>query len=473
MKLNQLLVSGLIGLSVVSGSVFAQQEYSTAQRASSSQEELDQLLAPIALYPDSLLSQVLMAATYPLEVVQAARFLQQNPSLQGNELARAVDSQDWDASVKTLVEFPDVLTMLDANLAWTQRLGDAFLAEQEYVMDTVQSLRARARTAGTLQSNEQQRVLVQDRYIIIEPPSPQLVYVPYYDPTIVYGSWWWPSHPPMVWRPTRYRPYAYGSSVPGGIAFSLGIGVGHSFFRQTRTDWQRRSVYINAGQRSSRQEAVQAWRHNPEHRRGVTYRNGESSYRGQVGNSNTITIDGGRSRNNSSQQGAPSRTSPATMAEPVTASPQPEYVPTPNGRYRQRSATIENPARVDVRPPAAVEAPRPAVQVVPAQTPAAVDPGQNSASRYRQRQQLETQQAPNPAAGVPLEQRPVMSGRPEPSRLGVPRQDRHEGPRVEAPRQEIRQPDAPASLGRSTDPGREDRGPSRDPRMRGAPSERN
>src|SRR5438552_3664244 len=151
-----------------------------------SQDQLDSLLAPIALYPDQLLSQVLMASTYPLDVVEAARFVQQNPGLKGEALDQALATKTWDPSVQSLAAFPQVLAMMNDKLEWTQQLGDAFLANEAQVMGTVQSLRARAQAAGNLQNTPQQKVIVQERTIIIEPAQPQVVYVPVYNPTVIY-----------------------------------------------------------------------------------------------------------------------------------------------------------------------------------------------------------------------------------------------------------------------------------------------
>src|SRR5450631_1226600 len=132
------------------------------------QDQLDSLLAPIALYPDQLLSQILMASTYPLEVVEAARFVNANPNLKGPALDDAMRDKTWDASVLSLAAFPQVLDMMNDKLDWTQRLGDAFLGNEAAVMQTVQGLRFRAQQAGNLQSTEQQRVVVQEKYIVIE-----------------------------------------------------------------------------------------------------------------------------------------------------------------------------------------------------------------------------------------------------------------------------------------------------------------
>ncbi|MBG7620731.1 DUF3300 domain-containing protein [Herbaspirillum sp. AP02] len=210
------------------------------------QQQLDQMLAPVALYPDSLLAQVLMAATYPLEVVQAQRFVEARPGLQGDGLARAVAPMPWDPSVKALVQFPSVLAMLNDRLDWTQQMGQAFLGQQASVMDTVQNLRERARIAGTLESSPQQRVVVQDEMIEIVPVNPQVVYVPYYNPVVVYGDWWWPSAPPVVWAPPpRYRPPSYASGFSASISFGAGIGVMSAVFGDARPDWRQRQVMVS------------------------------------------------------------------------------------------------------------------------------------------------------------------------------------------------------------------------------------
>jgi hypothetical protein len=173
----------------------------TQTKPALTQQELDQMLAPIALYPDSLLSQILMASTYPLEIVEATRWSTANPNLKDDDAVKAAAQNGWDPSVTSLIAFPQILTMMDDRLSWTERLGDAFLAQQAQVMDTVQSLRQKAYAAGNLKSTEQVRVEQQGQTIVIEPPNPQVVYVPYYDPRIVYGPWWWPGYPPVYWGP--------------------------------------------------------------------------------------------------------------------------------------------------------------------------------------------------------------------------------------------------------------------------------
>ncbi len=183
------------------------------------QEELDQMLAPIALYPDDLLSQVLMASTYPLEIVQAARWAKENKALKGDQLAAALEKQAWDPSVKSLVNFPDVLAMMNDKLDLTVKLGDAFLASQKDVMDTVQKLRAKAQASGNLKTTNEQVVNKEQEVIIIESASPQVVYVPAYNPVVVYGTWWWPAYPPYSYYPPSYvYPPRYG--------FAAGVAAG-------------------------------------------------------------------------------------------------------------------------------------------------------------------------------------------------------------------------------------------------------
>src|SRR5512143_1253756 len=177
--------------------------------------QLDQLVAPIALYPDPLLAQVLMASTYPLEVVQADRFAKANKKLKGDKLTQALDKQDWDASVKQLVSTPTVLAMMSDQLDWTEKLGDAVLAQQADLMDAIQRLRGQAQANDKLGTTKQQKVTVSQKankqVIEIEPASPDVVYVPYYDPAVVYGAWPYPDYPPYYYPPPQG--YIYGGAI--------------------------------------------------------------------------------------------------------------------------------------------------------------------------------------------------------------------------------------------------------------------
>jgi hypothetical protein len=204
------------------------------------QEELDQMLAPIALYPDSLLTQILMASTYPLEVVQADRWAKQNKDMKGDALAKALEKQPWDPSVKSLVNFPQVLQMMSEKIDMTQKLGDAFLGQQKDVMATIQTLRAKAQAAGNLKTTKEQVVKVEKEVIIIESPSPTVIYVPAYNPTVVYGAWAYPAYPPYPYYPPGYA---------AGAAFVTGVAVGAAWgYAWGHSDWHGGSVNVNYNQ---------------------------------------------------------------------------------------------------------------------------------------------------------------------------------------------------------------------------------
>ena len=189
-----------------------------AQAPQLTPEELNQLVAPIALYPDELVAQVLAASTYPTEIVEAHRWIQEHPELKGEALAQSTDEQSWDPSVKALAQFPSVLAMMDKNLSWTSALGEAYVHEPQGVMGAVQVMRSRAQQAGNLKSNEQENVTTQGKTISIEPVNPDVVYVPAYDPWLVYGE-------PIA-------AYPYWFAEPGifldgpGIFFGAGFGIG-------------------------------------------------------------------------------------------------------------------------------------------------------------------------------------------------------------------------------------------------------
>jgi hypothetical protein len=239
------------------------------------QQELDQMLAPIALYPDALLSQILMASTYPIEIVQAARWSKANPNLTGDQAVNAVQQYNWDPSVESLVAFPQILAMMDEKLDWTQRLGDAFLSQQQQVMSTVQDLRQKALAAGNLQSNEHVRVEAQGPTIVVEQANPQVVYVPYYNPTVVYGPWWWPAYPPVYWGPWPgyYQSPGFGTGFFWGVGITLGAGFFFGAF-----DWhQHRVNVVNVNYYYRPPPHITygppgSWQHDPGHRRGVPYR---------------------------------------------------------------------------------------------------------------------------------------------------------------------------------------------------------
>ena len=183
-------------------------------------EQLQQLVAPIALYPDSLVAQILAATTFPAEVVEADRWVQAHSDLKGDDLAKAVDQEPWDPSVKALTAFPTVLGNMDKNISWTSSLGDAYYNQQQDVMDAIQAMRQKAQTAGNLKSTDQQTVQTQGTTIVIQPANPQIVYVPAYNPWIVYG-------PPIVAWPGWYP---YPGIWWGGPGFYWGAGFGIGWF---------------------------------------------------------------------------------------------------------------------------------------------------------------------------------------------------------------------------------------------------
>ena len=249
------------------------------------QEELDQLLAPIALYPDSLLAQIFMASSYPLEVVQAGRWIKAYQTLKGDALSAALEKEDWDPSVKSLVNFPQALDLMNEKLDWTQKLGDAFLAQQKDVMDTVQKLREKAEAEGNLKSSEQQKVIVEKetQTIVIEPADPQVVYVPTYNPTVVYGAWWYPSYPPYHYYPPGYAAgaalFSFGVGVAVGAAWGYAWGGCNWRGGDVDIDINRNTNINNNIDRSKYQNKVTTgqggrgeWKHDPEHRKGVSYR---------------------------------------------------------------------------------------------------------------------------------------------------------------------------------------------------------
>jgi hypothetical protein len=232
-----------------------------------SQEQQEQLVAPIALYPDSLIAQILMASTYPLEIVQAARWSKQHPGVKSVQLEAAMQQQPWDPSVKSLTAFPQVITMMSDKLDWTQRLGDAFLGQQKDVLDAVQRLRAKAQAAGNLTSSSEQKVIVQQQVIVIQPTDPQVVYVPTYNPVVVYGAWPYPAYQPYYWYPPGYV------AAAGIISFGIGVAVGSALWGNC--NWHGGDITINHNVYNNFNKTnIQGgnWNHNPEHRKGIAYR---------------------------------------------------------------------------------------------------------------------------------------------------------------------------------------------------------
>ena len=314
-------------------SAWAQTAATAAVAKPLTQGELEALLAPIALYPDDLLMQVLMAATYPLELVQAERWLKQggNAALKGDGLGKALEAQPWDPAVKSLVPFPPVLTMMNEQLDWTQRLGDAVLAQQTDVMNAVQSLRARADAAGKLASGAQQVVtktsysaaaapeggLAQQVYPTSVPPprqvysiaptNPQTVYVPTYNPSVVYGAWPYPAYPPTYYPPPPAL--GVGNALLTGMAFATGVAVVSSLWGWGRPAWGGGYVNVNVNRYNAininrTQINSTTWRHDVAHRQGVAYRNPEvnNRFRGAEAGQRSTARDEFRGRTQQVQQ---------------------------------------------------------------------------------------------------------------------------------------------------------------------------
>jgi len=248
-------------------------------------EELDQMLAPIALYPDPLLSQILMAAGYPLEIVEAARWSKANPTLKGDPAVQAVKDKSWDTSVKSLVAFPDVLNQLNEHLDWTQKLGDAMISQQADVADSIQRLRAKASAAGNLQSTPQQAVTTQGSgdniQYIIQPADPQVVYVPQYNPSWAYGSWPYPAYPPTY--------YPFGGALARGIFWGVGFAAAGAMFGGWNWGGHGQSYAninvnraVNIDNNFDRNRFTGnggRWEHQVDHRKGVAYRDNAARQR--------------------------------------------------------------------------------------------------------------------------------------------------------------------------------------------------
>ena len=308
-------------------------------------DQIEQVVAPVALYPDALLAQVFMAATYPHEVAEASRWAQRNESLRGDSLADALDRQNWDASVKSLVPFPAVLHRMAENEAWTQDLGNAFLVQPNDMMGEVQRLRHRAHKAGNLKTSSYQRVVVVQQVIQIVPVSRQTIYVPAYNPMVVYGPGW--SHPttyyPVMMAPPPYyrtgNVISYGSGFPAGQslfgAFDWNqhtVYYGPNFYqypgyRQNVVYWQKNSPGHKPGGRNT-------WQHDPVHRGPDGYHNKVLDQKYGHGH----PTSGGHSQQpnaTSSQPGGHEQKSGDHQKQPKATEPQ-------SGGHQQESAKSPN-----------------------------------------------------------------------------------------------------------------------------------
>jgi hypothetical protein len=268
---------------------------SASQQATFSKEELAQLVAPVALYPDALLAQVLMASTYPGDIADAAAWSKAHPDAKGDSAVKAVANEPWDPSVQALVAFPQAVSMLGQGINWTQKLGDAFLAQPEDVMRTAQDLRKQAQSAGNLKSNEYQKVSEQaptggatSQTIVIESSQPDVIYVPSYNPTVVYGSWMYPSYPPMYYPPSAY--WYPGAALVGGFMWGAGMAIAGNLWGDM--NWGGGDININSNRVNNfnrntnrnvdRGQNGGRWQHDGARRDGVPYRDQRS--RDQYGN---------------------------------------------------------------------------------------------------------------------------------------------------------------------------------------------
>jgi len=244
MRAATLIIRGLtwmiIAMFFIPSGISAQNFEQLEQTDRFRKEELDQMLAPIALYPDSLIAQILMASTYPLEIVQAERWVEQNKSITGDALADALKEKSWDPSIKSLCHFPDVLFAMSDKLDQTSKLGDAFLSQNDDVMATIQQLRRKAATQGNLNTTKEQKVIHEEDAIRIEPAVRHVVYVPVYDPLYVYGPWWHSAYPPYYWH------YPHSVIISGGfITFGPRFFVGIDLFSWSWFDWHRHYIYVD------------------------------------------------------------------------------------------------------------------------------------------------------------------------------------------------------------------------------------
>ena len=253
-------------------------------------DQLDSLVAPIALYPDPLLAQTLAASTYPLEIIQLQQWMDKNKNLKDKALADAVSKQPWDPSVQALAAFPDLVKQLSDNIKWTTDLGNAFLAQENDVMDAVQRMRVKAKDAGNLKSSDQQKVetkvIESKSVVVIEPSSPEVIYVPSYNPTVVYGAPVYP-YPPIAYPPPGY--YAAGMALSFGVGVAMGAAWGGccgwnaGWGGNNNITINNNNNFINNSNRINNRQNVRAgngnWQHNAQHRGGAPYGNRQTASR--------------------------------------------------------------------------------------------------------------------------------------------------------------------------------------------------
>jgi Protein of unknown function (DUF3300) len=356
------LVASLCMLSLVPGDVrvLAQSQQPPSPEQPAKQEavrlpaeQLDSLVAPIALYPDPLLSQTLVACTYPLEIVQLQQWLAKHKNLKDKALADEVKKQDWDPSIQAMAALPDVVKRLSENIKWTTDLGNAFLAQQSDVMDAVQRMRKKAQETGNLKSSEQQKVetkvIENKQVIVVQQANPEVIYVPSYNPTVVYGPPVY-AYPPIYYPPPGY--YAAGMAISFGVGMAMGAAWGggwgwnagwggnnnvyinnnNNFVRNTNN---RQNIYNNRQNVSNR--ANSTWQHNPQHRGGAPY-----------GDRNTARQYGGTARGDTlSQRQQTARTNaqqPRASRGAGTGSQQQAAMRERGGNAQQSSGANRNSA---------------------------------------------------------------------------------------------------------------------------------
>lgn len=299
-----------------------------------SPDQLDSLVAPVALYPDPILSQVLVASTYPLEIVEAARWMTQNAALKGKQLTDAAAKQSWDASVQALVALPDLLTQLNRDISWTSSLGNAFLAQQAGVMEAVQRMRQKAQAKGTLQSTPQQTVNTvaenNQSYIEIQPASPDVVYIPQYNPVAVWGPAEYYPYPAIYYPPVSTGALVAASAISFGVGVAIGaIWSGGWNNWGWNCGWGRNNIVVNNNFINNNHfnrtniGSGNAWVHNPAHRGGVPYANRNVADRFNRGGS----IPSGRPTASQVQQrlsqGSAARLNPGNLGPGGTGRPNP------------------------------------------------------------------------------------------------------------------------------------------------------
>ena len=274
-KQSLLLAAVITGMALTTSTVEArwQTQQISAQSEMFSEAELAQMLAPIALYPDTLLTHILIASTYPIEVIDADRFIKKHEQYSDREIDRLLEEKDWDASVKALVRFPNIIEKLSTDLTWMRNLGDAFLQNEERVLTSVQLLRQQADNAGNLAQMDNVEIIREKKTIVIRSERPEVVYVPYYDTRVVYGDWYWHRYPPIYWhRPVHYSYYHGPFYWHSGVDLALDFFFVGLHWHKHRVVHRHYKNHYHWKKRISTSHGVKRWVHNPHRRKGVAYR---------------------------------------------------------------------------------------------------------------------------------------------------------------------------------------------------------